>query len=244
MSLNLTGIEYADFTHNIVTGCWGPGGSKYNPCHCPFCFAKRFAERFFPYGFVPTFHPDRIPELYKLKAPKNYRRKRKSWIAKAFPDSWLIFEVDMGDAFGDSVPDSWTGNLLFTIANCPQHIFLLLTKNAKNLLKWDKFYPPNLFLGVSITRQHDIERIFYLKATSARIKFVSFEPLLGPINTNLDGIDWLIIGSQTRPTKTPKKEWVQTLLGQARDLNIPIFLKDNLYFESQIREFPTSRSSE
>jgi protein gp37 len=83
--------------------------------------------------------------------------------------------------------------------------------------------------------------VFYLRATSARVKFISFEPLLSPINTNLNGIDWLIIGSQTRPTKIPKKEWVHTLIDQARDLNIPVFLKDNLHWSQQIQEFPNEK---
>jgi len=208
------------------------------------------AERYegtlaFPNGFKPNFHPDRLIEPWKLKPPSISKRKRKPWIAKAFPDNWMIFEVDMGDAFGDWVPDSWIGNLLFTIANCPKHIFLMLTKNARNLMKWNRFFPPNLFLGVSVTRQEDIGRIFHLRMTTAKIKVISFEPLLGPINTNLDGIDWVIIGAQTQPAKIPQKGWVKTLMEQARKLKTPIFLKDNVKYGRVIREFPNEhRDSE
>lgn len=216
MSLNNSKIEWTDFTWNPVTGCLNG---------CPYCYARKISMRFNGH-FNPTYHPDRLVDPYKLRKPSK------------------IFACSMGELFGDWIPDNWIGNVLLTIANNHKHIFQILTKCPHNLIKWEKFFPPNLYLGVSVARQEDIGRIFHLRMTAARTKVISFEPLLGPINTNLDGIDWLIIGSQTRPMKIPKKEWVQTLLDQARDLNIPIFLKDNLYFESQIREFPTSRSSE
>jgi len=187
-------------------------------------------------GFEPTYHPERLIELYELRPPGN--SKRKPWIDKAFPNNWLIFEGSMGDIFGDWVPDSWAGNILCTIANCHDHIFLISTKCQKNLLKWNRFFPPNLWLGVSVTRQEDIERLLYLNMTDAKIKYISFEPLLGPINTSFDGIDWIILGAQTRPTKIPKEEWIQSLIAQARDLNIPVFLKDNLRWTEKIQEFP------
>ncbi len=238
MSLNSTGIEYVDYTHNIITGCWGPGGSRKHPKWCSFCYAKRLAERFFPNGFLPTFHPDRIPELFRLKQPENSRKMRKPWIAEKFPNNWFIFEGSMGDVFGDWVPESWTGNVLCTIANCSDHIFLIPTKCHRNLLNWKKFFPPNLWLGVSVCRQKDVERLFYLKMTDASVKYVSFEPLLGPIKADLKGIDWIILGAQTQPTRLPRKEWVEAIIRQARDRDIPVFIKDNLNWPEKIREFP------
>jgi len=241
MSLNKTGIEYVDYTHNILTGCWGPGGSRESPKWCPFCYAKRFAERYkgsaaFPNGFIPTFYPERCVEFYKLKPPR--KSNGKPWIAKVYPNNWLIFEGSMGDVFGDWVPESWTGNILCTIANCHDHIFLISTKCHKNLVKWKKFFPANLWIGVSVTSQKDIERIFYLNMTDARIKYISFEPLLNSVETDLKGIDWIILGAQTQPKKFPRKEWVNYLINQARKRDIPVFLKDNLNWPEKIQEFP------
>jgi protein gp37 len=190
----------------------------------------------FPNGFKPTFHPDRLVELYKLKPPG--KKKRKPWIARAFPSNWLIFESSMGDLFGDWVPESWAGNVLFTIENCNEHIFLIPTKNARNLLKWNKSFPSNLWLGTSVTCQEDAERIAYLRMTTARTKYISFEPLLNGIKADLRYIDWIVIGGQTRPTRIPEKRWVQPLIDQARERGIPVFLKDNLGWPETIREFP------
>jgi protein gp37 len=229
MSLNKTKIEWTDFTWNPITGCWGPGGSREKPNWCPYCYAKKIATRFegtiaFPRGFEPTFHPDRLVEPYKLKKPSR------------------IFTCSMSDLFGSWLPDHWIGEVLFTVANNPKHAFMVFTKCPKNLFKWDKFFPANLWVGVSVNEQKDIERIFYLRMIDPKIRFISFEPLLGPIDINLDRIDWIIIGAQTNPVKIPKKDWVLPLIEQARKNNIPIFLKNNLHWHEVIQEFPNQRS--
>jgi protein gp37 len=73
------------------------------------------------------------------------------------------------------------------------------------------------------------------------IRFVSFEPLLGPIDADLYGIHWMIIGAQTRPTRIPAEEWVQALIAQARTMGIPVFLKNNLRWPERIQEFPNRK---
>lgn len=225
MSLNKSPIEWTDYTWNPVTGCWGPGGSRKRPKWCPACYARKIATRFrgreaFPNGFEPTFHPDRLAEPYRLKKPS------------------MIFTVSMGDLFGSWLPDSWIAGVLAAVSNNERHIFQILTKNPENLYGWQKFFADNLWLGVSVSRQEDVNRIFHLRMQPVRTRFVSFEPLLGPVEADLRNIGWIIIGGQTRPMRIPKKEWVQPLIEQARAREIPIFLKDNFHWPEKIREFP------
>jgi protein gp37 len=186
--------------------------------------ATRFkGTKAFPNAYEPTFHPERLLEPYKLKLP------------------CMIFTGSMCDLFGPWLPDNWIGEVLFTIGNNPKHTFQVLTKCAQNLMKWQKFFPPNLYIGVSVTEQKDVERIFYLRMVDATVRFVSFEPMLGSIDVNLDNLDWIIIGGQTCPTRIPEKEWVQPLIDQARRLGIPIFLKENLHWSEKIQEFPKAK---
>jgi len=231
MSLNPTKIEWTDRTWNPVTGCYGPGGNKNSPNWCPYCYARRMATRFagtpaFPKGFEPTFHPDRLVEPYKLKKPSK------------------IFTCSMADLFGSWVPENWIGEILAAIANNPSHIFQVLTKNAENLARWGKHFPKNLWLGVSVACQKDAARITYLKIADVSVHFVSFEPLLGPVETDLQGLGWIIIGAQTRPTCLPKPEWIGPIISAARADGIPVFLKNNLRWPEKLQEFPDSKGEE
>jgi len=229
MSLNRTKIEWTDATWNPRIGCYGAGGSKENPRHCPYCYARRIARRFkgspaFPNGFEPTFHPDRLIEPYKLEKQSR------------------IFACSMGDLFGPWLPENWTGEVLCAIGNNPKHTFKVLTKSPRGLSRWQRFLPRNLWLGVSVTEQGDVERIFHLRMAEASVRFVSFEPLLGPVNVDLFGLDWIVIGAQTRPARLPATEWVSCLLDAAKERDIPVFLKDNLRWPERIREFPSNGS--
>lgn len=227
MGLNKSPIEWTDYTWNPVSGCWGPGGSRKRPKWCPFCYARKIATRFkgtkaHPNGFLPTFHPEILLDPFKLKKLN------------------MIFTCSMGDLFGKWVPDKCIMSVLSSIENNPHHIFQILTKSPENLMKWKRFFPSNLWLGVSVCRQEDIGRIFFLSMIDPAVRFISFEPLLGPISVNLDRIDWIIIGAQTNPLRIPKEEWAGALISQTRDLDIPIFIKDNLHWPEKIREFPES----
>jgi len=231
MSLNKSSIEWTELTWNPVTGCYGPRGSRQRPRWCPACYARRIATRFrgtpaFPNGFEPTFHPDRLIDPYRLKRPSR------------------IFTCSMADLFGSWVPDSWINEVLGAIANSPRHTFQVLTKNPENLARWQRHFPRNLWLGVSVTCQKDVDRIAYLRMVDVSVRFVSFEPLLGEVDTSFDGLDWIIIGAQTRPTKIPQKVWVQTLINQAGKKRIPVFLKHNLRWPERIEEFPEASRKE
>lgn len=230
--MNRTKIEWADYTWNPITGC-NHG--------CPYCYARRMAFRLkgragYPVEnpFSPTWHSDRLNEPLLLK------------------QSSRIFTVSMGDMWGAWVPGWWQCTILEIIKDCPQHTFIILTKDPNTLVlreqKIGKF-PDNLWLGVSVTGDDDEARLNTLRDLKHPNKFVSFEPLLAPVTDNgwftLEGIKWVIIGAQTGPgAHQPKQEWVAEIENQANGLNIPVFLKNNLNYYHGVHDFPKSFSRE
>lgn len=121
------------------------------------------------------------------------------------------------------------------------HIFVVLTKQPQNIPSDENFpLPPNLWLGVSVNCKADLWRIDELRKAGAVVNFVSFEPLYEDLGTvNFDGIQWVIIGAQTRPNVQPKSEWVTSLILQCRERGIPIFMKRNLKgYSSLLHEYP------
>ncbi|WP_427340925.1 DUF5131 family protein [Caloranaerobacter sp. DY30410] len=224
--MNKTKIEWCDYTWNPVTGCL-------HGCH--YCYARRIAERFrsknnytyvdgikpsyikepYPYGFYPTFYPDRLNQPKKLNKPSK------------------IFVVSMGDLFGDWVPIEWIKEVINVVRECEQHTFMFLTKNGKRLKDID--FPDNAWVGVSIGGHGIYDG---LCRCNAKVKFISIEPLLEEVKY-LPIVDWYIIGAQTGPgAKKPKKEWVQSIIDVCRESNKPVFLKDNLNWHEKIQEFP------
>jgi protein gp37 len=205
--MNKTKIEWTDYTWNPITGCLHG---------CPYCYAKKITERFpkaFPNGFLPTFYPERISEPEKLKKPSK------------------IFTVSMGDMFGDWVSIGWIRKIFMEIHSTPQHQYQILTKNPKNAVNLlETLHFPNLWLGTSIEDQKTCKKRLpeIKKAKHGGIKFISFEPLKGPIKCDLSGIDWIIIGAQTNPLKLPEEKWVEDLMDAAVIAGAEIFLKNSL----------------
>ncbi len=241
--MNHTKIEWAlnpdgtpGYTWNPITGCLNG---------CEYCYARklantqlkarylantnvaplphpmRFKDGYCDIPFYPRFWEDRIP------VPINYRHP--SWSKK--PRG--IFVCDMSDLFGIGIPEEWTRRVLRVIKYNPQHRFYLLTKQPQNLAKFSPS-PDNCWVGVTATNMHMfIPAINWLDEIEAKIKYISCEPLLGciPINhkaLQLAGINWIIIGAQTKPTVMPKIEWVREIVEAADKAGIPVFLKDNL----------------
>lgn len=211
--MNKTKIEWCDRSWNPVTGCKGD---------CEYCYARRISMRFHR-SFEPQFHKERINEPYKLKEPAR------------------IFTVSMGDLFGDWVPESWINEVLEVIDFCPQHDFMILTKNPKRLAEF--YIPMNAWIGITVdSREVYKERLHYLLEASAYVKFISFEPLLTPIDVNaseLKEIDWVIIGGKTgNKPFIPPREWADKIIKPARSSGIAVFLKNNLHYPVKIQEFP------
>ena len=249
--MNKTKIEWVSgpnskpgYSWNPVTGCLHG---------CDYCYAEKFTKRFgahwkstasielldspymengvfipYPYDFKPTFHKYRIDE------PKEKK------------DSQNIFVCSMADLFGDWVPKSWIECILNTIEVCPQHTFMLLTKNP---IRYRHFnFPQNCWLGTTVTTQEEVERIIILNEVSRvheNKTFVSFEPLHSFIDlTGVPYFDWTIVGVQTGiSAKLTEPEWVQSIIGQCRDVNIPLFIKDNVKWPMRIQEYPWQSSS-
>lgn len=250
------------YTWNPITGCLGPGGTSSSPQRCSYCYARKLAkgrlknlylsnlgeisaklykdfENIIPYGdpddpFTPRYWPDRAIEPYKLKK------------------SSTIFICSMGELFGKLIPEDWINNILDTCWELSEHTFQILTKNPRRPYLENRKFPNNVWFGITMDGNNDENwnRLFHLlhydegEHIQAKIKFVSLEPLLENIEIEkfdyFGEIDWLIIGAQTNPYRPPKKEWVEKIIKEARDKNIPIFLKKNLklIMGDLIQEFP------
>lgn len=199
-------------TWNPVTGC------HKITLGCKHCYAERMAKRLhtmgsrrYTNGFAPTLHWDLID------MPRRWSRPR------------VIFVNSMSDLFQDDVPLDFIARVFETMRDCPQHTFQILTKRSERLrelgpcLPW----PSNVWMGVSVENARVVGRIADLRATPAATRFLSCEPLIGPLpSLDLDGIDWMIVGGESGPKARPMKpQWVDDLLGQARDANVAFFFK-------------------
>lgn len=166
--------------------------------------------------FRPTFHPNRIDQISKQKGNKR------------------IFLDSMGDLFSDGVQPDWLSAMIDAVRQKPEHVFLALTKWTENLGFCDGFeIPRNLWIRTSVTSQDDVHRIQELKYALPKFhKFVSIEPLHGPIDADLTCIEWrIIIGAETgnrRRKIKPRPERIEDLRKRAEKLGIPVFLKNNL----------------
>lgn len=211
LQLGDKGINWTDATWNPITGC-NHG--------CPYCYARRLYERF-GRSFSPAFHPDELP------APTRRKKATK------------IFVGSTADVFGNWVPNDWVRSILSVVRECPQHTFQFLTKAPHNLVKFNH-WPRNCWVGATANNQAMMDNaIFCLALTDAPVKFISAEPLLGPIAADLSGIDWLIIGAQTgtHPLQ-PEHDWVNSLIECARQSGTAVFFKENLRWPVRINEWP------
>ncbi len=142
-----------------------------------------------------------------------------------------IFVCDMSDLFGIGIPEDWTRKVLHIIKMCPQHRFYLLTKQPQNLIKFSPF-PDNCYVGITCdTKKRMVEGYQYLCNIEAKVKYISFEPLLERMDVkSLSSINWAIIGQQTPFNKatTPKIEWVEEIVEACNHASIPVFIKNNL----------------
>ncbi len=211
--LNMQGkgkIEWCDWSWNPQTGC------RHN---CEYCYMMRMRG----YDMTPKFHPERLGAL------------------KALPGKQKIFICSSADLFGEWVTKEDIQAVLDDIKEV-EHTCTFLTKNPKRYLEFE--FPENAWIGTTLDTQKRADtNLDFLKRTSAAVKFVSFEPLLEEINADLTGIDWIIIGARTgAPFDYPLEEahkWAEKIIIQARQKQIPIFLKTNLRYPKRIAEYPS-----
>lgn len=223
------GIDWAKWSWNPITGCLGPDGKGV----CDYCYARDIANRCNPYKFEPHFWPERLKAPQNTKIPKGKENE---------PGIRNVFTVSMGDLFGYFIPLDWIGQIFQVIYENPQWNFILLTKNPTRYLYLN--FPPNCWIGATADTQERADIVFevFEKLNVKNIKFLSCEPLSGLIKLDYLRIDWVIIGGRSRstgmPAMQPEWKWVESLLGQARDFDIPIYFKPNLIVRPN--EFPNS----
>lgn len=224
----MTGIEWTEQTWNPTTGC-----DRISP-GCDNCYALTMAKRLKGMGqakyqndgdprtsgpgFALTVHPDVLTEPLRWKKPRK------------------VFVNSMSDLFHARVPVDFITDVWRTMAATPQHTYQILTKRPARLPRvLDRVYEtlglddplPNVWLGTSIESDDYARRATALRHTLAAVRFVSAEPLLGPLpSLNLDGIDWLILGGESGPGARPLEPWwISDLIHEARQSGTAPFVK-------------------
>ena len=199
-------------TWNPVTGCTKVSQG------CKHCYAERMAARLtamgsdrYRNGFQVTLHPDLVD------IPRRWRQPR------------VVFVNSMCDLFHDDVPLAYIQRVFATMRDCPHHTFQVLTKRGERLaelapqLPW----PANVWMGVSVEDARVLGRVAHLQAVPAAVRFLSLEPLIGPLNAlPLEGIHWVIVGGESGPKARPmRKDWVDSIHRQCRAAEVPFFFK-------------------
>lgn len=205
-------IEWTEVTWNPVTGC-----NKIS-AGCKFCYAERMAKRLqamgveqYRNGFKLALAPHVIDAPYGWKSPRT------------------VFVNSMSDLFHKDVPLSYIQSVFEVMNNTPRHTYQILTKRSDRLLELSSSlnWTPNIWMGVSVEEEKVSYRIRDLAATAAKIKFLSVEPLIGPVSSlHLEHIDWVIVGGESGPGARPlKKEWVIDIFKQCRSKKVKFFFK-------------------
>ena len=251
--LNKTGISWTDLTWNPVSGC-----SKVSP-GCQNCYAEAWSHRWHR-SFDVTLHPDKLKEVKKI------------------PPGSKVFVNSMSDLFHERVPFTFIWGVIKAIESRPDVTFQVLTKRPERISEYfyymsnhRKFgnggdhemytFPDNLWLGVSVEMRLYLSRMtelikLDLEGIGYKMKFVSFEPLLGDIGRvnfnplSYDGISWIIIGGESGPHHRPMKiEWARNLVRQAKEQGVAVWMKqlgglrpggdlEDFPEDLRIREFP------
>jgi len=205
-------IEWTEYTWNPVTGC-----TKVSP-GCRNCYAERMAIRLQAMG-QPNYVGGFKLALHEqvLNAPLEWTRPS------------VVFVNSMSDLFHEDVPLGFIRKAFDVMRKASQHQFQILTKRAGHLAKVGASltWPDNVWMGVSVENKEFAYRIDYLRETRARVKFLSIEPLLGPIpELDLSSIDWVIVGGESGPrARVMKREWVIEIKNRCVDADVPFFFK-------------------
>ena len=185
---------------------------------CKHCYAERIAKRLHAMG-QPNYRNSFHVTLHEhvLEYPLSWKKRR------------IIFVNSMSDLFHEDVPVEFIEKVFNVMATAHRHCFQILTKRSERLLELSPVlsWRNNIWMGVTVENQDYVYRIDDLRKTDARIKFLSFEPLLGSINDiNLENIDWVIVGGESGPGCRPmRKEWATDIRDQCLKENIPFFFK-------------------
>ena len=205
-------IEWTESTWNPMTGC-----TKVS-IGCKNYYAERLAKRLqamgqpnYKNGFQLTIHP------YMLNLPLQWKKPQ------------MIFVNSMSDIFHEDAPENFIKKIFGVMAKAHWHIFQVLTKRSDRLLEFadDLKWESNIWMGVTVESEENTLRIDHLRQSPAKVKFLSLEPLLGPLQElNLDGMNWVIVGGESGPkARIMRKKWVIDVKDQCEKAIIPFFFK-------------------
>ena len=206
-------IEWTELTWNPVTGC-----TKVSP-GCKFCYAEVMSRRLRAMGV----------EKYK----DGFKKVKTHPETLNIPFSWrkpkVVFVNSMSDLFHPDVPTDYIKAVFSVMNQTPQHIYQVLTKRSERLLEISSElnWTPNIWMGVSVENEKYTFRINDLTKTAAKTKFLSIEPLIGPVKTlNLEKIDWVIVGGESGSKARPiKKEWIDFVRLKCEETKVAFFFK-------------------
>lgn len=207
-----TSIEWTEHTWNPVTGC-----DKVSP-GCDNCYAERMAHRLramgsarYTNGFTVTLHEDKIKEPLRWAKPR------------------MVFVNSMSDLFHPDVPNSFIHQIIDVMTEANRHVFQVLTKRPQRAARMlqHRVLAPNIWMGTSIESDRYSFRADHLRKISATVRFLSCEPLIGPLDhLDLRGIAWVIVGGESGPVRRPlDPDWVRALRDRSSDAGAAFFFK-------------------
>ena len=205
-------IEWTEMTWNPTTGC-----NKIS-AGCKYCYAEVMTRRLqamgiekYKDGFEIRTHADALEIPYSWNKPK------------------VVFVNSMSDMFHPDVPLFFIQQVFEVMNNTPQHTYQVLTKRAERLFELHQHlnWTPNIWMGVSVEDERVTDRIDFLRQTNAKVKFLSCEPLIGPLqNLDLENIDWAIVGGESGRKARPIHEtWVWDIKQQCEEQGTAFFFK-------------------
>lgn len=205
-------IEWTEMTWNPTTGC-----DKIS-AGCKFCYAEVMSKRLQAMGV------DKYKDNFEVRTHEDALKIPYTW-----KQSKVVFVNSMSDLFHKDIPLEFIKKVFKVMNDNPQHVFQVLTKRAESLfelhteLKWTH----NIWMGVSVENDKVRNRIDFLRHTNAKVKFLSLEPLIGPLKKlNLDKIDWVIVGGESGHTpRAMNPDWVLDIQGQCETADVAFFFK-------------------
>jgi len=207
-----TGIEWTDATWNPVTGCTAISAG------CDHCYAETLSLRLqrmgvekYRQGFEVVLHPAALTQPLRWKSPRR------------------VFVNSMSDLFHARVPKDYVLQIWEVMRQCPQHTFQVLTKRPERMARFTADYPApdNVWLGSSVEDMRVMQRIDRLRECAAPVRFLSCEPLIGPLpGLDLSGIHWVIVGGESGAHHRPiDADWVRDIQKQCGKAGVPFFFK-------------------
>jgi protein gp37 len=223
-----SGIEWTDATWNPVTGCTRVSAG------CDNCYAATLASR-----LLGRVYLRRLPVIESAAS------RRDPFAVRLWPERledplrWRqprqIFVNSMSDLFHKDVPSSFIAQIFMVMLAAPWHVFQILTKRPSRARRFlskhaalfeDGWVPPHIWIGTSVENQDAVYRVDHLRDLPAHVRFLSCEPLIGPLKLNLSGIHWVIAGGESGIHRRPMDpDWVRAIRDQCRKKRVPFFFK-------------------